>query len=107
MKGILTTIQEKAGKALLLTVLAGAIASCDSVLDYDEGDCSIKYRVKFKYDYNMDEVDAFAKQVRTVTLYAFEKRMFCLNVRFVVGKNRERRFLSRFYIQVFVRVRYC
>ena len=41
MKGILTTIQEKAGKALLLTVLAGAIASCDSVLDYDEGDCSI------------------------------------------------------------------
>ena len=72
MKGILTTIQEKAGKALLLTVLAGAIASCDSVLDYDEGDCSIKYRVKFKYDYNMDEVDAFAKQVRTVTLYAFD-----------------------------------
>lgn len=72
MKGILTTIQEKASKALLLTVLAGAIASCDSVLDYDDGDCSIKYHVKFKYDYNMDEIDAFSKQVRTVTLYAFD-----------------------------------
>lgn len=73
MKGILTTILEKASKALLLTVLAGAIASCDSILDYDDGDCSIHYRVKFKYDYNMEEVDAFAKQVRTVTLYAFDE----------------------------------
>lgn len=72
MKRILTTIQEKANKILLLTILAGAITSCDSVLNYDEGDCSIEYCVKFKYDYNMEEVDVFAEQVRTVTLYAFD-----------------------------------
>lgn len=72
MKGILTTIQEKASKALLLTILAGVIASCDSILDHDDGDCSIHYGVKFKYDYNIEEVDAFAKQVSTVTLYAFD-----------------------------------
>ena len=72
MKRILTTIQEKANKILLLTILAGAITSCDSILDYDDGDCSIQYRVKFKYDYNMDEVDVFSKQVKTVTLYAFD-----------------------------------
>lgn len=72
MKRILTTIQEKASKFMLLTMFAGALASCDSILEYEEGDCSTKYCVKFKYDYNMDEVDAFAKQVRTVTLYAFD-----------------------------------
>ena len=73
MKRILTAIQEKANKLLLLTLLAGAITSCDSVLDYDDGDCSIEYCVKFKYDYNMEEVDVFAQQVRTVTLYAFDE----------------------------------
>lgn len=72
MKRILTAIQEKTNKILLLTILAGTIASCDSILDYDDGDCSIEYRVRFKYDYNMEEVDAFAQQVRTVTLYAFD-----------------------------------
>ena len=70
MKRILTTIQKRVNKILLLAVLAGAMASCDSVLDYNEGDCSIKYLVKFKYDYNMEKVDAFAQEVRTVTLYA-------------------------------------
>lgn len=72
MKRILTTIQDKANRILLLTILAGAMTSCDSVLNYDEGDCSTEYCVKFKYDYNMDEVDVFAQQVRTVTLYAFD-----------------------------------
>lgn len=72
MKRIFTTIQKEANKILLLTVLAGAMASCDSVLDFEEGDCSIEYRVKFKYDYNIDRVDAFAQEVKSVTLYAFD-----------------------------------
>ncbi|MFR8837651.1 FimB/Mfa2 family fimbrial subunit [Bacteroides nordii] len=72
MKRILTTIQKEANKILLLTVLAGAMASCDSILDFEEGDCSIEYRVKFVYDRNMAFEDAFAKEVKTVTLYAFD-----------------------------------
>ncbi len=71
MKQILTTIQEKTSKILSLAILAGTIASCDSVLNYNE-DCDIEYCVKFKYDYNMEEKDVFAEQVRTVTLYAFD-----------------------------------
>ena len=71
MKQILTTIQEKTSKILSLAILAGTIASCDSVLNYNE-DCDIEYCVEFKYDYNMEEKDVFAEQVRTVTLYAFD-----------------------------------
>ena len=73
MKRIFTNIQKEASRILLLTVLAGAIASCDSVLNFEEGDCDIKYRVKFKYDYHMKQgVDAFAQEVKSVTLYAFD-----------------------------------
>lgn len=72
MKRILTTIQKEASKLLLLTVLAGAMASCDSVLDYEEGDCTVEYRVRFKYDYNLKFANAFANEVKRVTLYAFD-----------------------------------
>ena len=71
MKRILTTNTRKANNILLFTILAGAITSCDSILDYNEN-CDIEYCVKFKYDYNMEEKDVFAEQVRTVTLYAFD-----------------------------------
>lgn len=73
MKQLLTNIQKTANKILMLTVLAGTMASCDSVLDFEKGDCTIEYRVKFKYDYNMKGVDAFAKDVKSVTLYAFDE----------------------------------
>lgn len=72
MKRLLTIIQKATCKLLLLTVLAGAMASCDSVLDHEEGDCTVKYRVRFKYDYNMKFANAFANEVKTVTLYAFD-----------------------------------
>ena len=42
MKRIFTHIQKSAKSVLLLTtVLAGAMESCDSVLDFEKGDCSI------------------------------------------------------------------
>ena len=71
MKRILTTIQKRANKILSIAILAGAITSCDSILNYNE-DCDIEYCVKFKYDYNMEEKDVFAEQVRSVTLYAYK-----------------------------------
>ena len=36
------------------------------------GDCSVNYRVKFRYDYNMKFADAFAHEVNVVTLYLLD-----------------------------------
>lgn len=55
---------------LLATV---TFASCSSILDEEEVDCSVDYRVKFKYDMNMKFADAFAHEVKSVTLYAFDQ----------------------------------
>lgn len=57
---------------IMALVLGSAVVSCDSVLDEEEVDCSVEYRVKFKYDYNMKYADAFANEVSSVTLYAFD-----------------------------------
>lgn len=54
--------------ALLLT-----LASCDGVIYDDEGDCTVTYRLKFRYDYNMKFADAFPHEVKSVAVYAFDK----------------------------------
>lgn len=72
MKQIINTLQKKASKFLLFAALVCTITSCDSILNYDEGDCSVEYRVRFKYDYNMKYANAFANEVKRVTLYAFD-----------------------------------
>lgn len=58
---------------LLLTALSMATTSCDKILGEDNVDCSTEYRVKFKYDKNMKFADAFANEVKSVTLYAFDE----------------------------------
>ena len=46
--------------------------ACDGLIYDGEGDCSVSYRVKFRYDYNMKFADAFAREVNTVTLYLLD-----------------------------------
>lgn len=50
-----------------LAVACGLLASCALIYDY-EGDCSVHYRVRFRYDMNLSHADAFAHEVRRVTL---------------------------------------
>ncbi len=60
--------------ACLLTALAAVgLASCDKTIYDDEGDCVVRYRVRFVYDYNMKYADAFAHEVEAVTLYVVDK----------------------------------
>ncbi len=58
---------------LLSATLSIAMTSCDAILGEEDVDCSIEYRVKFKYDKNMKFADAFANEVKSVTLYAFDE----------------------------------
>ena len=56
-----------------VTVFCCALSSCNSVIYDEEGDCSVTYRVAFRYDRNMKWSDAFAHEVKSVHLYAFNK----------------------------------
>ena len=59
---------------LFAMALAGGMAvSCNGLIYEDEGDCAVSYRVKFRYDMNMKFADAFAHEVRSVTLYVLDE----------------------------------
>jgi len=69
---ITLTYFHKAGRALAaMLILCCVLTSCDSVIYDDEGDCSATYRMAFRYDLNMKWADAFAHEVKSVHLYAF------------------------------------
>lgn len=64
-------------KALGLTAALSAgcmlsLSSCDGAIYDDEGDCEVTYRIKFRYDMNLKWADAFANEVKSVHLYAYD-----------------------------------
>lgn len=60
--------------AVALSLLCFVVLpSCESIFDY-EGDCSVNWRMNFKYDMNMKYADAFAHKTRYVSLYAFDQK---------------------------------
>lgn len=71
---IIPVYLKKTGRMLLTaTILCCALFACDNVIYDTEGDCSVSYRVAFRYDRNMKWADAFAHEVKSVHLYAFDK----------------------------------
>ena len=72
MKTVKTFARQFSFSLMMAMTLGSAVVSCDSILGEEEVDCSVEYRVKFKYDYNMKYADAFSREVGTVTLYAFD-----------------------------------
>lgn len=48
------------------------LASCEDLYEYGR-DCVVTYRVKFRYDMNLKWADAFANEVKSVRLYAFDQ----------------------------------
>ncbi|WP_455671727.1 FimB/Mfa2 family fimbrial subunit, partial [Phocaeicola sp.] len=58
---------------LFLAAAGFTMTSCDNILGEENVDCSVEFRVKFKYDMNMKFADAFANEVKSVTLYGFDE----------------------------------
>ena len=50
-----------------------ALVSCHNPVFDDEGDCEVHYYMRFVYDMNLKWADAFASEVNSVNLYAFNK----------------------------------
>lgn len=48
---------------------AFALTSCNGFIYEDQGDCDPHYKARFRFERNMKETDAFASQVKAVTLY--------------------------------------
>lgn len=58
-------------KWLAVAVVALCNVACDSLYDF-EGDCSVTYKVTFHYDMNLKWADAFANEVKSVRLCAYD-----------------------------------
>ena len=56
-----------------ITLAVFLFASCSDAIFEEEGDCSVHYNIKFKYDMNMKFADAFCNSVCSVHLYAFDE----------------------------------
>ena len=56
----------------ILTSLFLSLTSCDSFIYEGEGDCTVKYKIRFVYDMNLKWADAFPSEVKSVNLYVFD-----------------------------------
>lgn len=66
-------IRNVVAKVCMALVCLLAFSSCsNSWLYEEEGDCSVYYRLKFRYDKNLKWADAFTNEVSSVHLYAFD-----------------------------------
>lgn len=68
----LSNIKHLIVTALTLIVGLCLFSSCDKVIYDGEEDCSVTYRLKFRYDKNLKFADAFSHEVKSVRLYAFD-----------------------------------
>ena len=66
-------IRNVVAKVCMASVCLLAMSSCDNWLYEEEGDCSVYYRLKFRYDMNLKWADAFANEVTSIHLYAFDR----------------------------------
>ena len=71
---IMALIKNLAAEICAVLVCLLVLQSCSNNWLYEEeGDCSVHYRIKFRYDRNLKWADAFANEVSSVHLYAFDK----------------------------------
>lgn len=73
MKNSITLFVKAFGiAAVSAAVSLMALSSCDNTIYDYEGDCVPSYTLKLKYDKNLKWADAFANEVKSVRLFAFD-----------------------------------
>ncbi len=82
---------------MVISAIAVALSGCDSLIYDGEGDCSVHYRLSFRYSKNILNADAFASQVTDVTVAVYDKqgRMVCRRT-----ESRQPTTDNNFYIEV-------
>lgn len=55
-----------------LLSLAGVLTACDSMIYEEQGDCSVHYRLSFRYTKNILNTDAFGSQVTDVNVALYD-----------------------------------
>ena len=74
MNVLSTSLKRKSRQWFVAAFVVCVLVSCDSAIyDYEE-DCSVTNLVVFRYDRNMKWADAFANEVLSIRLYAFDKQ---------------------------------
>lgn len=61
-------------RLILLICISGSFASCGAIYEDDLPECKTVTRLRFRYDYNMKHADAFQAEVRSLKVWAFDKR---------------------------------
>ena len=75
----LRSLKSYIGVFTLSVCMAFAFTSCnDSFIFDDEGDCSLHYKLKFRYDMNLKWADAFSNEVKSVRVYVFNEKNICV-----------------------------
>lgn len=70
---IFAYIKRIASATLCVVASMTLLSSCNGAIYDDEGDCEVVYKLRFRYDMNMKFADAFAHEVKSVNLYAFDE----------------------------------
>ncbi|MCH5242986.1 MAG: FimB/Mfa2 family fimbrial subunit [Muribaculaceae bacterium] len=70
---------------LFPAIVALTLSSCNNPVYDNEGDCEVKYHLRFIYDMNLKWADAFPSEVPSVNLYAFDKHGIFIREYFADG----------------------
>ena len=86
----------KAAMSIAVAVGMTSLSSCHSIYE-DEGDCTVHYRIAFRYTKNILNADAFASQVSDIHLYLIDS-----NGKIVFQKTEQRKLTTEnnYYIDV-------
>lgn len=70
IRALMKNVPSMVSVALLCLSL---LTSCKGWIYEDEGDCTVHYYLRFRYERNLKWADAFANEVTSVHLYAFDR----------------------------------